>query len=221
MRCLRRSVGRYRGIEVTAVRDVLFNLPFDEARYASRRKDALVAAQRIKPDALRLEAELMLEAHPMYRFLMPQEKTQLFAEEFVRQYSKWYGTAVSYKDNEKMTGLMRQTTRLISSTASRITKEMREYSSLWTRRQGADLLGMTYDKFIDSCFESHLNVKRKKFPRPNQLLSGAGAEIVLNYIEDKWRDWNNNRPSTSYMAQYRSRILHRIARAGRAPARRH
>ena len=44
----------------------------------------------------------MVAAHPNYRFLMPHEKTGLFAEEFKRQYSKWFRTSVNYLDAGKM-----------------------------------------------------------------------------------------------------------------------
>jgi hypothetical protein len=193
-------------LDLGRVGDVLLNWPFDEEAYRRRLLKSRAAVQQIDPKVIREEAQLMRESHPDYRFLMPDEKTQLFKENFAIQYSNWYKKHVSDKDHEKMTGLVRSTTKFLGPQKKRESIARREYSALWRRRQYADALGMTYDKFIEFAMESHLQVRRRKLPLPNQLLTGGGVLIVLNFMAEKFGDLSRQTPPVSFRASYRNQF---------------
>jgi hypothetical protein len=180
---------------------VLGRLPFDKAKYRRRFRRSVAATENIDPDNLRREPELMLSAHPDYRFLTPHERTELFMECYIRRYGMTYRSNVDHKDSHKMTGILRPTTKMFSKGAKLAAISYREYSSLWTARQKADELGIAYDKYTGYCMESHMKVNWKFIPRPNQLMTGAGAEIVLKYILKKCSE--ESLP-TSFLPQYRN-----------------
>jgi len=61
---------------------------------------------------------------------------------------------------------------------------------MWKARQAADALGLTYEVFLEHCFDFHLRRRRKAMPQPNQLLPTDSQR-------DAWRDalsrrWNGD-----------------------------
>jgi hypothetical protein len=180
---------------------ILGHLPFDKTKYMRRHHQNIIRAELINPDHLRLEPALMLSAHPDYRFMTPHERTELFRDKYIWRYGLAYRSNINFKDWNKMTGILRETTKMFSKGEKLAAKVHREYSSLWTARQKADRLGIDYSNYIGFCMYSHMEMNRKYIPRPNQLLTGAGAEIVLEYVLKKFSEEPSPR---SYLAQYRN-----------------
>jgi hypothetical protein len=154
-----------------------------------------VTVQRLTPETAALERKLQMTKWFDYRFLSPEEATELFAQAYASAYEHYYGKYFSSVSAQGKTG-MRQ--RLWKSS-------LREFTSFWRARQFADEIGVPYDQFVCPTFELANRRCWARLPRPNQFYSPKFRGAITEVVRERWREWTEDAIFTfSKLPQYRN-----------------
>jgi hypothetical protein len=143
-------------------------LSIDREQAKKRSKSLLLAAERIRPASLALEASLMTLKWYDYRFMSPLDATLLFGALYQKQFQATIARVVDRRLAQNVRGI----------DMTKIMTNKRQLTALWNARQHADRLGIRYPEYLQFCFAFYTDVKRKALPRPNQLYFSEASEVA-------------------------------------------
>lgn len=125
----------------------------------SRLEKLVWLAERLGPEDLSAESDLIVRKWFGYRFMSPLDATVLFANQYRRAFKAYIAFHEGPEAGKRANGI----------SLYDIWTQRGELTSTWRARQHADAIGMDYETYLRFCFEFASLKNRKRPPRPNQL----------------------------------------------------
>lgn len=133
----------------------------------------------IRHKHLHVEAALVAQKWPAYRFLSPMRLNRMFREAY---------NDICHARQPRDTDEMRAAFGGIGAKLD-FAKSSSQHTQLHIARQYADLLGMPYGEYIRFCFDFGERRQRNFIPRPNQLRPSKQAqEAWCSKLQEYWTD---------------------------------
>lgn len=151
----------------------------------------VTAISKIKPELLKLEAELFDSKWWDYRALHPVAATYLFAHEYNKAYQFIVKRCRDLERGQYMKGFKgedifetRTVKRKNKQTGESELKQSDEIVAFWKARQSADRLGMRYDFYIRKAMMWAEDRNWRNIPRPIHLYS----DDLVEHLKERWEE---------------------------------
>lgn len=180
--------------------------PTQEIYFESSEYDAL-AASKLKPADMKIEAELYTTKWFEYRVLHPVQATYLFAEAYIKAARNLYCKTKDMdagKYIKPFAGKDLFVDQPITGSRNPNVKPA-VFKAIWRARQQADSMGIPYDFYCEAVMHFALKQSWHRIPLAQQLYSkkaettdrqvefGYEAISVVDYVAQRWAEFKKTR----------------------------
>lgn len=152
-------------------------------QFGSRRGVVLAAVPFISKDQIAFERELLDTVWPLYAFMSPYKRTDMFMDGYRRFHREVVAAKGNHSDRTraqlKNTGIKLGSEGLARGPLFSRRHDKAEITALWGLRQRVDQEGLPYHFFFDRAVEFFKS--RSFIPRPNQMASDKHFDGLIKY----------------------------------------